>query len=150
GYPTQTVQETIDSLEMVRQMFEAGVLKSAYWHRFAMTAHSPVGLEPEKYMVVKNSDMVGAFANNDIEFTDPTGADHDSFDYGLKKSLLNYMHGACFDYPLHKWFDFKVPKTTVPNNYIANALEDGETVAARSNAKVVWLGRQPSVELFVK
>jgi hypothetical protein len=24
GYPTQTVQETIDSLEMVRQLFEVG------------------------------------------------------------------------------------------------------------------------------
>jgi hypothetical protein len=25
GYPTQTVQETVDSLEMVRQLFEAGI-----------------------------------------------------------------------------------------------------------------------------
>ncbi|MBP6001725.1 MAG: radical SAM protein, partial [Flavobacterium sp.] len=32
GYPTQTVQETIDSLEMVRQLFELGVLQSGFWH----------------------------------------------------------------------------------------------------------------------
>ena len=41
GFPTQTAQETIDSLEMVRQLFAAGVLQSAFWHQFAMTAHSP-------------------------------------------------------------------------------------------------------------
>lgn len=150
GFPTQTAQETIDSLEMVRQMFGSGVLQSAYWHRFAMTAHSPVGLQPEKYMVVKDSDIVGTFANNDIEFTDPTGAEHDSFDFGLKKSLLNYMHGACFDYPLHKWFDFKVPKTSIPPDFIFKALEEAEPGIAKPTSKVVWLGKQPAVELFIK
>jgi hypothetical protein len=39
AHPTQTVQETVDSLEMVRQLFEAGVLQSGFWHQF-MTAHS--------------------------------------------------------------------------------------------------------------
>ena len=30
GYPTQTIQETVDSLEMVRQLFELGVLQSGF------------------------------------------------------------------------------------------------------------------------
>ncbi|MBZ0098755.1 MAG: radical SAM protein, partial [Taibaiella sp.] len=109
-----------------------------------------VGLQPEKYMVVKDSDIVGTFANNDIEFTDSTGAEHDSFDFGLKKSLLNYMHGACFDYPLHKWFDFKVPKTSIPPDFIFKALEEAEPGIAKPTSKVVWLGNQPAVELFIK
>lgn len=149
GFPTQTAQETIDSLEMVRQMFETGILQSAFWHQFAMTAHSPVGLHPEKYKVVKATDAVGTFANNDIDFTDPTGADHDSFSFGLKKSLLNYMHGTCFDYPLSRWFDMKVPKTGIPADYIAKSLED-EDITTRPNAKVVWLGKQPTVEHYTK
>ena len=150
GFPTQTAQETIDSLEMVRQMFEAGILQSAFWHQFAMTAHSPVGLEPDKYKVKKETEAIGTFANNDIVHTDPTGADHDSFSYGLKKSLLNYMHGACFDYPLQKWFEFKVPKTTVPNDYIVKALEADELASAKPTAKVVWLGKKPEVETVIK
>jgi radical SAM superfamily enzyme YgiQ (UPF0313 family) len=150
GFPTQTAQETIDSLEMVRQMFEAGILQSAFWHQFAMTAHSPVGLEPDKYKVKKETDAIGTFANNDIVHTDPTGADHDSFSYGLKKSLLNYMHGACFDYPLQKWFEFKVPKTTVPPDYIVKALEADELASAKPTAKVVWLGKKPEVETVIK
>jgi hypothetical protein len=150
GFPTQTAQETIDSLEMVRQLFEAGVLQSAFWHQFAMTAHSPVGLEPEKYKVVKQTAAIGTFANNDIEHADPTGADHDSFGFGLKKSLLNYMHGACLDHPLHKWFDFKTPKPSVDPAFIANAIGEEEIRAAKPNTKVIWLGKKPMAEIFTK
>ncbi|RYE24314.1 MAG: radical SAM protein [Sphingobacteriales bacterium] len=150
GFPTQTAQETIDSLEMVRQMFQAGILQSAFWHQFAMTAHSPVGLEPEKYNVLKVSDIVGTFANNDIEHTDPSGTDHDTYSFGLKKSLLNYMHGTCFDHPLQKWFEFKVPKTSVAPDYIQKALEDDELNTAKPQAKVVWLGKAPAFEVVTK
>ncbi len=150
GFPTQTAQETIDSLEMVRQLFEAGILQSAFWHQFTMTAHSPVGLDPQKYKVKKVSDAMGSFANNDIEHTDPTGADHPIFSFGLKKSLLNYMHGACFDYPLQKWFDFKVPKTMVAPDYILHALEQVEAEYAKHAAKIIWLGHKPAVVHFIK
>jgi hypothetical protein len=142
GFPTQTEQETIDSLEMVRQMFETGVLQSAFWHLFTMTAHSPVGLDPDKYKVIKQTKEVGTFANNDIVHIDPTGAEHELFGYGLKKALLNYMHGACFDFPLHKWFDFKTPKTTIAPNYIATALQTPD-YNSTTNYKVIWLGGNP-------
>jgi radical SAM superfamily enzyme YgiQ (UPF0313 family) len=149
GFPTQTEQETIDSLEMVRQMFETGVLQSAFWHLFTMTAHSPVGLEPQKYKVKKISETVGSFANNDLEHIDPKGADHESFGYGLKKALLNYMHGACYDYPLQKWFDCKVPKTTVAADFIKKAIEEPE-LAGNLNNKVIWMGVQPKSEIIQK
>jgi radical SAM superfamily enzyme YgiQ (UPF0313 family) len=150
GFPTQTGQETIDSLEMVRQMFELGILQSGFWHQFAMTAHSPVGIEPDKFGVVKDSDIVGTFANNDIMFSDNTGANHDKFSFGLKKSLFNFMHGICFDYPLQDWFEFKVPRTKVPHDYIHNALLSDETFGIKPTAKVVWTGTKPVVEFFTK
>ncbi len=150
GFPTQTTQETIDSLEMVRQMFEAGILQSAFWHQFTMTAHSPVGMEPEKYKVQKLTATIGSFANNDIEHADPTGTDHETFSYGLKKSLLNYMHGTCLDHPLYKWFDFKTPKTTVPPDYIAKALAEEELISHQSNTKIIWLGNIPVIEKITK
>ncbi|OIQ15791.1 MAG: radical SAM protein [Flavobacterium sp. MedPE-SWcel] len=145
GFPTQTAQETIDSLEMVRQMFEVGILQSGFWHQFAMTAHSPVGLYPEKFNVVKESDIVGSFANNDIVHVDKTGTKHEKFSFGLKKSLFNYMHGICFDYPLQDWFEFKVPKTKVPDGYIYNALEEENTFSIKPTAKLVWMGGKPTV-----
>ncbi|UUC45512.1 B12-binding domain-containing radical SAM protein [Flavobacterium cerinum] len=150
GFPTQTAQETIDSLEMVRQLFELGILQSGFWHQFAMTAHSPVGMYPEKFGVQKETETIGAFANNDIIHIDKTGTDHDKFSFGLKKSLFNYMHGICFDYPLQDWFDFKIPRTKVTSDYIYNALQDDDTFMIKPTAKVVWIGGKPTVSYFTK
>ena len=150
GYPTQTIQETVDSLEMVRQLFEAGVLQSGFWHQFAMTAHSPVGMYPERFGVVKETEKIGTFANNDINYTDKTGIDHNKFSFGLKKSLYNFMHGICFDYKLQDWFDFKIPRTTVASDFIDRALKADDSFNTKSTAKVVWLGGKPFTEVFTK
>ena len=150
GYPTQTIQETVDSLEMVRQLFEAGVLQSGFWHQFAMTAHSPVGLYPERFGVVKETEAIGTFANNDINYIDKTGIDHDKFSYGLKKSLFNFMHGICLDYKLQDWFDFKIPKVTIPSDHIRKALKEESKFNTKPTAKVVWLGGTPETSSFSK
>lgn len=150
GYPTQTIQETVDSLEMVRQLFEAGILQSGFWHQFAMTAHSPVGLYPEKFGVIKETEAIGTFANNDINYTDATGIDHDKFSFGLKKSLFNYMHGICFDFELQEWFDFKIPKTKISADFIYDAIQGEPNFNIKPTAKIVWLGGKPFVESFTK
>jgi hypothetical protein len=150
GFPTQTAQETIDSLEMVRQMFEAGVLQSAFWHQFAMTAHSPVGMYPEKFKVEKACSTSGSFANNDIVHIDKSGTDHELFSYGLKKSLFNYMHGICFDYPLQEWFEHKVPKTKIDPGHIEQALMRDDSFIIKPDAKIVWLGTSPEWSSLTK
>ncbi|WP_234737192.1 B12-binding domain-containing radical SAM protein [Tellurirhabdus bombi] len=147
GFPTQTAQETIDSLEMVRQLFEAGVVQSGFWHRFAMTAHSPVGLQPAEFDVMRIGPDVGPFADNDLDHADPLGCDHGAFSEGLRKSLFNYMHGVCFEFPLKSWFDFKTPATTIPRTYIQNSLRQGTESSPRPNAVVIWLGSLPSISV---
>lgn len=149
GYPTQTIQETIDSLEMVRQLFELGILQSGFWHQFALTAHSPVGMFPEEFGVIPDVKEI-SFANNDIDFKDKTGINHDKFSYGLKKSLFNYMHGIGFDFELSEWFDFKVPRTTIPPNYIEDCLVHHNDFALKPTAKVVWIGGNPIPSTFTK
>mgnify|MGYP001233821886 CR=1 FL=1 len=149
GYPTQTVQETIDSLEMVRQMFELGILQSGFWHQFAMTAHSPVGMFPENFQVIPDYKPI-TFAKNDIQFKDKTGINHEKFSFGLKKSLFNYMHGICFDYPLQDWFEFKIPKTTISPNYIYNCLQNSSSKTLKPNHKVLALASNPEVTFFEK
>lgn len=151
GFPTQTAQETIDSLEMVRQMFEAGVLQSAYWHQFAMTAHAPVGMYPEQFGVQKKSAQIGAFANNDIDFIDPKGAEHEAFSYGLKKSLYNFMHGVGFEFPLQEWFDYKIPRTKVAPDFIEKSLEKQYNFEQlKPSHKVIWLSNLPSIHFITK
>ena len=149
GFPTQTVQETIDSLEMVRQLFEIGVVQSGFWHQFALTAHSPVGLNPDDFAIERDTE-IGTFANNDVQYTDKTGIDHGIFNFGLKKSLYNYMHGIGFEIPVHEWFEFKVPRTKIPNNFIEVAIETEEFAFTPPNSKVVWIGAQPQLAFFTK
>lgn len=150
GFPTQTAQETIDSLEMVRQLFKNGVMQSAYWHLFTMTAHSPVGLEPEKYKVKRLLEDISPFANNDLLHEDPTGAEHEHYGDGLRKALFNYMHGLCIEDPLHKWFDIKVPKTSVAPDYIGNILHSDDLPSYNPNAKIIWIGNVGEVEFFTQ
>lgn len=149
GYPTQTVQETVDSLEMVRQLFEMGILQSGFWHQFAMTAHSPVGLNPEEFGVTPIKQEI-LFANNDVDFTDRTGIDHGKFSFGLKKSLFNYMHGINFELPLQEWFDFKIPRTTVHPDYIHDALLENEDFNFKGNSKIVFLSKNVIAENRIK
>lgn len=150
GFPTQTAQETIDSLEMVRQMFEVGIMQSGFWHQFAMTAHSPIGLNPEAFDVIHVAGNVPTFANNDMVHQEKSGAVHDKFSFGLRKSLYNYMHGLCFDFSLQEWFDFKIPRTKVAPDYIVSVLENEPFTSYKATQKVVWLGSNPSLELFTK
>lgn len=138
GYPTQTIQETVDSLEMVRQLFEMGILQSGFWHQFAMTAHAPVGINPEEFGVTPIKQDI-SFATNDIDFTDKTGIDHSQFSFGLKKSLFNYMHGINFEIPLQDWFDFKIPRTTVHPDYIHDCLLEEDSFGFKGSSKVIFM-----------
>jgi len=141
GFPTETMQDTIDALERVRQLFAAGCIHSAYWHRFVATAHSPIGLRPEQYGITLRPPQNIRFAHNDIEFDDPVGTDHDYLGGGLRKAVYNYMHGVGVDVDVREWFEPRqsgrrrggrrhgrggasagVPATTVPPDLIERFL----------------------------
>jgi hypothetical protein len=135
GFPSETVQETVDALERVRQLFAAGCLQSAYWHRFSATAHSPVGLDPGRYGVTLRPPSRVTFAHNDIAFDDPVGTDHELLGVGLRKALYNYMLGVGLDADVRTWFEAPpargrarrrrpvVPATTVAPDLIVRCLE---------------------------
>jgi hypothetical protein len=126
GFPTQTLQDTIDALEYVRQLFDNGCIHSGFFHRFACTVHSPVGQHPEDYGITLLPLPEGRFAKNDVGFIDPTGTDHDALGRGLKKAIYNYMHGIGLDEDVRAWFDHlpgKLPRPTVGRQRIAKALQ---------------------------
>jgi hypothetical protein len=124
GFPTQTEQETIDALEMVRQMMEQGCFQSAFWHRFAATVHSPIGVNPEEFGIelVERPDIL--FAENDVDFIDPTGTNHEMLGEGLRKALYNYMHGIAFDQSMDFWFEQPVKPTLVKKDLISKAIHN--------------------------
>ncbi len=123
GFPTQTVQDTVDALELVRQLFEAGCIQSGFFHRFACTVHSPVGRDPAAYGVSLLPLPPVSFAKNDVGFVDATGVDHDPLGVALKKALYNYMHGIGLDQDVRGWFEMPVPRTRVARGRIEKALQ---------------------------
>ncbi|MCK2096801.1 B12-binding domain-containing radical SAM protein [Thauera aromatica] len=126
GFPTQTVHDTVDALEYVRQLFAAGCIQSGFFHRFACTVHSPVGRNPEDYGITLAALPEVTFANNDIAFLDPTGVDHDRLGKALNKALYNYMHGIGLEVDVRQWFDERVPRPRVGRRFIAQALQAAE------------------------
>jgi hypothetical protein len=123
GFPTESAQETIDSLEIVRQLFANRLIKSAFWHRFTMTIHSPIGLFPEDFNVIKNPFPINSFAQNGCYHIDKIGCKHEQFEAGLNTALYNYIHDNGFEFHLQDWFDFNIPSTTIPTNYIKRILK---------------------------
>ena len=129
GFPTQTLQDTVDALEYVRQLFENGCIQSGFFHRFSCTVHSPVGQHPAEYGIDLIPLPEVTFAKNDVGFIDPTpmppGVDHDVLGQGLRKAIYNYMHGLCVEDDVRRWFEHlpcPVPRPTVKRGKIAKAL----------------------------
>ena len=126
GFPTQTVQETVDALEYVRQLFENGCIQSGFFHRFTCNVHSPVGKNPEEYGISLIPLPPVSFAKNDIAFIDPTGVDHDVLGVGLKKAIYNFMHGVGLEQDVRTWFEhgeMVIPKSKVSRKKIAKILQ---------------------------
>lgn len=116
GIPTQTLEETIESLENVRQLFLHDSIQSAFWHKYSCTKHSPSGCTPEKFSIkthsLRSTDNI--FAVNDLPFEEIFSKDnhrlpvnHDELGNILKHATYNYMHGICLDIPAHEWFSNK-------------------------------------------
>jgi radical SAM superfamily enzyme YgiQ (UPF0313 family) len=122
GFPTETQQETIDSLEVVRQLFEKNCIQSAFWHLFTTTVHSPIGKNPEEFSIEVTGPEFQGFAQNDLWHVDPEGTDHPMYTKGLNQALHNYLNRTGFDVELQEWFDFPVTPPSHPRNLIESYL----------------------------
>ncbi len=141
GFPTETLQDTIDSLEVVRQMFRARLIDSAFWHRYAMTLYSHSGIAPHEYGVRRKGMLLNPFANNEVAFSENRGYSLDMVGEALRLSLVNYMAGVGLEKPVNKWFEGKVPHTTIENSLITDALIKPDDCRIFSpTARLVWLG----------
>ena len=122
GFPTQTEQEIVDALEIVRQFFHEGLIQSAFWHLFAATVHSDVGKNPQKYSCTILDPQAGGFALNDLAHVDHSGCEYQLFAHGLNKAVYNFMHGIGTDMVIKDWFDVPVPASSVKRNYIKQTI----------------------------
>lgn len=124
GFPTQTMQETIDSLDIVRQMFEEGLIQSAFWHCYTMTIHSKTGCCPAEFNAVRKNCELAPFANNGVAHSSETDiTDYRRLGDILYRATYNYMHGNGYDIPLKNWFESKTVRPTIAPNFIINIID---------------------------
>lgn len=146
GWPGQTVQETVDSLERVRQLFAAGLLQSAFWHQFVATAHSPVGLAPKAHGIIIKGPRFEGFAENDLIHQDQQEAQPEWIGRALRTALSNYMEGNGLDADVRIWFERPLAAPSVRRTWLSRALA-AQPAASRSTQerRAVWIGEQPVV-----
>lgn len=141
GFPTQTLQETVDSLEVVRQLFRAELIDSAFWHRFSMTEHSETGHNPSKFKIERVEKELNPFANNLVEFEEKRSYDIDNVGDGLNHSLINYMVGSGIDRRADRWFEGRIPRTKVENTLITDHLiKPDASRLYNEQSRLVWIG----------
>ena len=147
GCPSETVQETLDSLERVRQLVAADLMQSAFWHRFTATAHSPIGLKPAAHGLRILGPKFQGFAENDLQHEDREGETPDWLGEGLRRSMLNYLEGKGLTLDVRQWFDHATPKPRVSSTWVQRLLT-GRVVEDDPGAerRFVWLGGQPVCE----
>ena len=142
GFPTQTHQDSVDAMETVRQMFESGLLSSAFWHRFVLTRHSAVYSNPKPHNIQIPTQSLSAFASNDIPHIELDGADHDVFDEVLAHSLAAWMRGQQLNRPAHKWFSQDMPHPSIPLDHVSKSIP-AHTPAIKDAHRLIWLGNTP-------
>jgi radical SAM superfamily enzyme YgiQ (UPF0313 family) len=122
GFPGQTLRETVDALEIVRQLFKAGALRSAFWHRFALTVHSRMAAEPARYGMAVADVSEATFARNELAYGDGAGGLPEGGGDGLHRAVYNYMHGVGLDADVREWFDFPVPRPAIGRSWLRGVL----------------------------
>jgi len=147
GCPSETIQETVDSLERVRQLVEAGLIQSAFWHRFTTTAHSPIGLHPTANGIRIVGPEFHGFAENDLMHEDRRTKTPEWLGEGLRRSMLNYLEGSGLKLDVREWFDHSVPKPRVATTWVRRLLKNRKMDHnLQTERRFVWLGGQPVYE----
>jgi hypothetical protein len=144
GCPSETIQETVDSLERVRQLVAAGLIQSAFWHRFTTTAHSPIGLNPTTNGIRIVGPEFQGFAENDLMHEDRRAKTPEWLGEGLRRSMLNYLEGSGLKLDVREWFDHSVPKPRVAATWVRRLLKNRKMDHnLQTERRFVWLGGQP-------
>ncbi len=147
GFPSETIEETVESLERVRQLFERDLIQSAFWHKFVATAHSPVGLNPKAHGIRIVGPDFGGFAQNDLVHLDPEGDCPEWVGLGLRRALAGYLEGRGLDTPVTRWFERPVRRPRISKLWADLAARGtNRRDAATPHGRLVWVGADPIVD----
>lgn len=140
GFPGETAQDTIDSLEVVRQLICTGSLHSAGVCALVVRSYSPLATEPEKFGLKILEEETPRFAQHIVPFenTKPPGDKLMAKD--LHWAINSYERGEGRTRDVRTWFRADVPAPTVASDLVAG-IKDKQT--ATKGERLCWLGGLP-------
>lgn len=105
GFPTETAEEAYGALEFVRGLFRDGLVQSAFWHRFALTVHSPIARDPARFgiEILPPPKTKRLFCRNEIPYREPRAPDWDAIGPVLDLALYNFQEGRGLDKTAADW-----------------------------------------------
>jgi hypothetical protein len=164
GYWDEDEQEIIDSAEILRQLFAAGLLDSAFWHQFVLTRHSRIYAEGEKGLhrelqvsndINSNTAKNGGpsiFALNDLSFEGE--AQFSKYTEPLDRLLASWMAQSTDSggmVPVMTAFPFKIKEPLVSADLVTDILDayarerDEGRRQISTQGQVLFLGSRPQI-----
>ena len=69
-FPTETKAEQREAERYVKGLAKKGLIQSCFWHRFALTVHSPIAKDPAKFGIIVPVRRSGKriFARNELDY----------------------------------------------------------------------------------
>ena len=107
GFPTETEEEAFAALDYVRGLFRDDLIQSAFWHRFALTVHSPMAADPGRFGIGLTEEPPvgrhGRFCRNEIDYVEPGAPDWGRIGKVLELALCNYQEGRALGKRMGYW-----------------------------------------------
>ncbi len=146
GFPGETINDCIESLEIVRQFFSLGILNSAFYHRFSLTIHSPVYKNPDDFGITIPQVALSSFSNNDVQYHEKKQSHIDQCGEGLNKAIYNFNYLNALDLPLAEWFPGIKFKHTIEPDFVKKCIK--KSAGEKLTAIPVWTGTGLSLQKF--
>lgn len=145
GFPGETLQDSLDSLETLRQLVRGGLLSSGAYHEYALTVHSPIGKQPHLYDIRRKAPAFGGFAYYQHPYDTLRGErpSREVFET-LMEAVKEYAEGRALDRDVREFFrEGAVPPPTVPPDLVATLRQLPHPSSKTEGTRIVWLGGAP-------
>ncbi len=145
GFPGETLQDTINGLETIRQLVSAGLLVNGVYHQLSATAHAPLAKKPQLFQIRLREPKFKGFARNFLPFDYEDGVPRSrAVHHALGLALDNFRRGLHLDAPVLEWFEgLQVPPPTVAPDFVAETMKQPHP-GWRERERMCWLGGEPT------
>lgn len=143
GFPGETPQDTINSIEVVRQLAQHNFLQSGFYHQFQLTAHAPLAKKPELYGIRISSGRPAGFAHYVLRYESSHAIPQERVFAGLQNAIIAYAGRLHLERPVGSFFTTPMPLPTTSPTFVSDLLDAPHPGVQKGQPRLCWLGGRP-------